>query len=94
MLSACGSNTRTNAANDFQLNLSPPHISGRCVTINGGVVAPVECIQWNWGDGTLVDHHFFPASHTYSTPGTYTVTVTVFNRAEESASKSAKVTVQ
>jgi len=78
---------------DFQLNLSPPQIEGTTVTVNGGVVAPVERIQWDWGDGTRDPHCFFPANHTYARPGRYTITVAVFDKNNFSATKSITVDI-
>ena len=78
---------------DFQLNLSPPEIAGATVTVNGGVVAPVVRIQWDWGDGTVDRHLYFPATHTYAAAGRYTVTVTVFDAENNSAAQSVTVDV-
>jgi PKD repeat protein len=64
------------------LTLYSPSISDRTVTING-VATPgtagttITRIHWNWGDGYSEDH-WFPASHTYSSYGDYTVTVTAY----------------
>jgi PKD repeat protein len=79
---------------DFQLNLNPPEIQGKQVTINGGVTAPVERIQWEWGDGKKEDHHFFPASHTYANPGKYEIKVTVFDSKNHSATNSVTVDIK
>ncbi len=79
---------------DFQLNLNPPEIQGKQVTVNGGVTAPVERIQWEWGDGQKEDHHFFPASHTYANPGTYEIKVTLFDSQNHSAMKSVTVEIK
>jgi len=79
------------------LTLYTPEIDGMTVTING-VTAPgtpgtsITKIHWNWGDGFSEDH-LFPASHTYSQAGTYTVTVTSYQSDGLSTSKSVTVTV-
>jgi len=78
---------------DFQLNLSPPQIAGAAVTVNGGVVAPVVRIQWDWGDGIVDRHLYFPATHTYATAGRYTITVTVFDADNHTAAQSVAVDV-
>ena len=44
---------------DFQLNLNKADVQGKKVTVNGGVMAQVERIQWEWGDGQIVKHRFF-----------------------------------
>ncbi|MCX8042896.1 MAG: PKD domain-containing protein [Desulfobacterota bacterium] len=79
---------------DFQLNLNTPQIDNMTVTVNGGVVVPVTRIQWEWGDGTIDRHSYFPATHTYTRHGRYTITVTVFDDKNFSASKSVTVDLQ
>ncbi len=79
---------------DFQLSLNNPEIQGKQVTVNGGVVAPIERIQWEWGDGQVDTHHFFPASHSYAKPGRYEIKVTVFDNKNRSASKSVSVDIK
>ncbi len=79
---------------DFQLNLSTPEVQGRQVTVNGGVIAQVERIQWEWGDGQIDQHHFFPASHTYEAPGTYEIKVTVFDNRNRHATRSVTVEIK
>ena len=64
-------------------------IDGCDVSVNGGVVPPQDCpvitrIEWDWGDGTVQDH-WFPATHTYASPGDYTVMVTAYNAAGNSS---------
>lgn len=83
-----------NSPPDFQLNLNMPQIEGLTVTVNGGVVTPVVRIQWNWGDGSVDHHLYFPATHTYARPGRYTITVTVFDDKNHSASKSITADIQ
>ena len=62
------------------LTVFDPEIDGLSVSING-VVFPgtpstsITRIHWDWGDGNEEDH-WFPASHTYSSYGDYTITVT------------------
>jgi PKD repeat protein len=81
------------------LSLSDPQISGLTVTINGAVSpgysgASISRIHWEWGDGKSEDSSAFPASHTYSSPGTYTITVTVYQSDGLTAKKTVTVTVQ
>jgi PKD repeat protein len=63
---------------DDQLALNPPEYS-ECgnVSINGVVITTPQAmgLVWDWGDGSKTTS-MFPATHRYSTDGTYTVTVT------------------
>jgi len=78
------------------LTLFEPQINGLTVTING-VATPgyegvsITRIRWDWGDGNSEDH-WFPATHTYSRPGTYTVTVTAYQ--SDGLSTTATKTIQ
>jgi PKD repeat protein len=44
----------------------------------GTMNASITAILWDWGDNTTQEYHEFPHSHTYSNPGTYTLSVTAF----------------
>jgi hypothetical protein len=63
----------------ISLNLSMPEPGPLCgdVSINGGVNqnANIVRIVWIWADGHITEG-FFPASHSYSQNGAYTVQVT------------------
>lgn len=64
------------------LTLFAPEIDGLTVTVNG-VVLPgtpetsIVRIHWNWGDGSE-DDQWFPATHTYTSEGSYAITVTAY----------------
>jgi len=96
MLVAFGCSKEQKASDicDVNLNLNAPELDGRNITINGGVTAPVKRIQWNWGDGKIEKHRYFPARHTYDAPGQYEVKVTVFSIKPCSEEKSVIVTVK
>ena len=79
---------------DFQLNLNKPEVQGKKVTLNGGVMAQVERIQWEWGDGQIDKHRFFPASHTYAAPGKYEIKVTAFDNQNRYATRSVTVEIK
>ncbi|MEM1550303.1 MAG: PKD domain-containing protein [Candidatus Bathyarchaeia archaeon] len=70
------------AVNPPQLTIFTPEVNGLTVRING-VTLPgtpgttITRIHWDWGDGYSEDH-WFPASHTYSRGGTYTITITAY----------------
>jgi|GEM_PF-3205641 WD40 repeat protein len=80
------------------LTLYDPQIAGLTVSING-VAAPgykdakITRIHVDWGDGFSQDHSF-PASHTYSKPGTYTITVTAYQSDGLSTTKTLVVKVE
>ena len=90
----CGGDQETSGVIDFRLNLSVPEVDELDVTVNGGVAVPIERIQWNWGDGRIDKHHFFPASHTYDKPGRYQIEVTVFDSKDRTATKSVAVEIK
>ncbi len=92
-LQACSEKADPPGPQDFQLNLNRPEIYEHEVSVNGGVVVPVDTIRWDWGDGTVSKHQFFPASHVYEQPGTYTITVTVFDRYGTTARKTVTAVV-
>jgi hypothetical protein len=91
---------------------APPANSGIQVPVNGGMQAPpvnsgvqappvkavtpapIDRIQWDWGDGQTDKHHFFPASHEYTKPGSYQITVTVFDANNQSTSKTVSVEIK
>jgi len=80
------------------LTLYDPQVNGLTVTINGNVApgysgVSISRIHWEWGDGSSGDSGF-PASHTYGKPGTYNVTVTVYQSDGLTTSKTVTVTVQ
>ncbi|MCX5856214.1 MAG: PKD domain-containing protein [Deltaproteobacteria bacterium] len=79
---------------NIQLNLNAPELDGQNVTVNGGVIAPVKQIQWNWGDGTIDKHRYFPARHTYAGPGRYEIKTTAFSIKGCSEEKTLVVNVK
>jgi len=88
----------TNIGKAPVITLYNPQVSSLTVTINGNVTpgysgASISRVHWDWGDGFSEDHSF-PATHTYSKPGTYTVTVTVYQSDGLTTKKTITVTVQ
>ena len=79
------------------LTLFDPQVSGSTVTING-VVNPgyggarITKVHWDWGDGSS-EESFFPAEHSYSSAGIYTVTVTAYQSDGLHTTASVKVTI-
>jgi PKD repeat protein len=80
-------------------SLYDPQVSGLTVTIGGGALpgysgASITRIHWEWGDGKSDDSSAFPATHTYNSPGTYTITVTAYQSDGLSTAKSIIITVK
>jgi PKD repeat protein len=80
------------------LALNNPQINGLTVTISGTATpgytgATITRIHWEWGDGKSEDT-WLPATHTYTTPGTYTVTVTAYQSDGLTTAKTITVTLQ
>ncbi|MBU7023339.1 MAG: carboxypeptidase regulatory-like domain-containing protein, partial [Theionarchaea archaeon] len=80
------------------LALSAPKVDGLAVTINGAATpgtsnASITRVHWEWGDDSSGDH-WFPASHTYSQAGTYTVTVTAYQSDGLQIAKSVDVKLE
>lgn len=85
--------------------LPPPSISLQPTTTTVGVSTffatdafvsggqPVRTTSWTFGDGGTVTHAGSSASHTYTTAGTFTATVTATDALGRRASTSAPVTV-
>lgn len=80
--------------NPHRLKLLPPDVHGRTVTVNGVVVAPVKTIRWNWGDGAIDPHHWFPATHTYAQAGQYFVQVVTTDDKGRVSTQGVRVSVQ
>ena len=80
------------------LTLFSPEVNELTVTVNGVATpgtpdATITRIHWDWGDGTEEDS-WFPAVHTYENPGTYTVTVTVYQSDGLTTTKTLTITVK
>jgi rhamnogalacturonyl hydrolase YesR len=77
--------------------LSESQVSGLTVTVNGVANpgyegASITRVHWDWGDGSKEDQ-WFPATHTYSSAGTYTITVTAYQSDGLSTTKTLSVKV-
>jgi hypothetical protein len=87
----------TQSAGSVSVTLGTPQVSGASVTINGSATtsasgASITSITWNWGRGRPTTSSF-PATHTYSRAGTYTVQVTAFDSAGNQGSASTTVVI-
>ncbi len=62
-------------------------------TIPGSVNATITSIQWDWGDNTTTEQHEFPHSHTYRSPGSYTLTITAFQSDGLNTTRTTDITI-
>jgi PKD repeat protein len=81
-----------------KLTLLDPEVRGLTVTVSGVATpgyegAKIDRLTWDWGDGSSEDR-WFPASHTYSKPGTYTIKVTAYQSDGLSVTKTIQVNVR
>ena len=79
------------------LTLFPPQIDGLKATIDGimtagRIGAAITRISWDWGDGSMEDD-WFPASHTYRSPGTYVIRVTCYQSDGRSTTRETIVSI-
>ena len=64
-----------------------------------GIVEPgsgnvtVVSTLWNWGDSQTPEYHGFPNSHVYSSPGTYTLTITARQSDGQKVTATTKISV-
>ena len=80
------------------IKLNSASVNGLIVSVDGVTLptthgASITKISWSWGD-SQTGNSFFPATHTYSNPGTYTITATSYDSNGLSTSASTSVTVQ
>ncbi|MCX6659962.1 MAG: PKD domain-containing protein [Candidatus Bathyarchaeota archaeon] len=62
------------------------------IAIPGNRSATISNVTWNWGDGKSSDQKF-PATHTYTSPGNYIITIKAFQNSGLSTSKSLSISV-
>jgi hypothetical protein len=94
LTAGCAKEQKTAEVCDLNLNLNAPELEERNVTVNGGVMAPVKGIQWDWGDGKIDKHRYFPARHTYAGPGRYEIKTTAFSIKGCSEEKAVVVNIK
>jgi len=80
------------------LTLYEPDIEGMTATMSGVVYpgdsgATITSIEWNWGDGTELEHQWFPASHSYAAYGQYTITATAHQSDGLTASEAVQADI-
>jgi PKD repeat protein len=89
--------TFTTAASNLTANAGPDQSSneGSAVSFAGSASGGTGTLSydWNWGDGTQDTTGTLTPTHTFGDNGTYTVTLTVTDGANHTASDTAIVTV-
>ncbi len=83
---------------DFQILSEPPLVAGQPVKFSATFSDPdgkIVKVKWDLGDGNYLEHgpEINLVQHIYSTPGNYTVTLTVFDDAGSSAQVSKPVNI-
>jgi DNA integrity scanning protein DisA with diadenylate cyclase activity len=80
------------------LIFDPPVIQGLTTTLYG-IVSPgsanvtVVSLLWDWGDGKEPEYRGFPNSHVYSSPGTYTFSITARQSDGQNLTGTTKISV-
>lgn len=59
----------------------------------GTINETISTIQWDWGDNSTPEYHEFPFSHVYSSPGTYTLSVTAFQSDGQIATETDTISI-
>jgi DNA integrity scanning protein DisA with diadenylate cyclase activity/PKD repeat protein len=59
----------------------------------GSVNATIVSVRWDWGDNQTPEYHGFPNSHVYSSPGTYTVSITALQSDGQTSTWTTDISV-
>ena len=82
-----------------QLVIIRTETSSMTTTVFGTVIpgspnTTITEILWDWGDTSIPENHEFPHSHTYRSPGTYTISVTAFQSDGQNSTETETVTIE
>ena len=80
------------------LIFDPPVVNGLTSTLHGivypgSVNVTIIGVRWDWGDDRSPEYHGFPNSHVYSSPGTYTFSITALQSDGQNVIGTTKVSV-
>jgi hypothetical protein len=80
------------------LILGTPQVDNLSSTMYGTVVpgsgnVTLVTIRWDWGDNQTPEFHGFPYSHLYSSPGTYTLSITAVQSDGQDITKTTSISV-
>jgi len=59
----------------------------------GSVNVTIVSLLWDWGEGQAPEYHGFPNSHVYSSPGTYTLSITARQSDGQNVTATTKISV-
>jgi DNA integrity scanning protein DisA with diadenylate cyclase activity/PKD repeat protein len=59
----------------------------------GSANVTIESVLWDWGDSQAPEYHGFPDSHTYSSPGVYTFSITAVQSDRQTVTQTTKISV-
>jgi DNA integrity scanning protein DisA with diadenylate cyclase activity len=59
----------------------------------GSVNVTIVSLLWDWGDMQTPEYHGFPNSHVYSSPGTYTLSITARQSDGQNVTATTKISV-
>jgi DNA integrity scanning protein DisA with diadenylate cyclase activity len=89
----------TGAVNPAPLLIFDPPVIKNLTTTLYGIVSPgsanvtVVSVLWDWGDNQAPEYHGFPNSHVYSSPGTYTFSITARQSDGQNVTGTTKISV-
>jgi hypothetical protein len=96
----------TLAATNITIPLNPPpllivgipQVDNLSSTVYGTVVpgsgnVTLVTVRWDWGDDQMPEFHGFPYSHLYSSPGTYTLSITAEQSDGQNITKTTNISV-
>jgi len=94
-----GENTTIAVSPPPNLTLGTPDIENLTCTMYGTVIpgsanVTIGNIRWDWGDNPTPEYHGFPYSHVYSSPGTYTLSITAMQSDGQAATRTANISVE
>jgi DNA integrity scanning protein DisA with diadenylate cyclase activity/PKD repeat protein len=80
------------------LILGTPQVENLSSTMYGSATpgsgnVTLVTVRWDWGDNQMPEFHGFPYSHHYSSPGTYTLTITALQSDGQNITKTTNISV-
>src|SRR5512136_2044699 len=63
------------------------------IALPGTINETITTVQWDWGDNSTPEYHEFPFSHAYSSPGSYTLSVTAVQSDGQTATQTETISI-